>query len=157
MTLESGMLLPLAASNLSFLPDERGQAETFVRLVERLRARLGESAVQGLDTFADHRPERAWRTCEPGSGNGTTDGWPPSARPLWLLRAPRPLAEIAEIPQHQGALTLLTAPERIESGWWDGDDVKRDYFVARNPAQSLLWIYRESRAGGGWYLHGFFS
>ena len=54
-------------------------------------------------------------------------------------------------------MTLLAGPERIESGWWDGNDVARDYFVARNPAQSLLWIYRERREGGGWYLHGFFA
>jgi protein ImuB len=152
--MESDGLLPLASRNLSFLPDERVSAETVIQLVERLRARLGENAVQGLDTAADHRPERAWRACEPGNGNAAPGEWAPSARPLWLLPTPRPLAHIAEIPQHEGPLTLLTAPERIESGWWDGDDVRREYFVACNPAQSLLWIYRE---GGGWYLHGFFA
>jgi protein ImuB len=154
IAMESDGLLPLASRNLSFLPDERASAESVVQLVERLRARLGENAVRSLDTAADHRPERAWRTCEPGNGNAAPGEWPPSARPLWLLHAPRRLRQIAEMPQYEGPLTLLTAPERIESGWWDGDDVKREYFVARNPAQSLLWIYRE---GGGWYLHGFFA
>jgi protein ImuB len=48
----------------------------------------------------------------------------------------------------------MTSAERIESGWWDGNDVGREYFVARNPVQSLLWIYRDVQ---GWYLHGFFS
>jgi protein ImuB len=81
---------------------------------------------------------------------------PPSARPLWLLQSPRPLAEISEIPQYEGPLTLLTLPERIESGWWDGHDIVREYYVARNPAHALLWVYREPR-GSGWYLHGFFS
>jgi len=154
MTLESGMLLPLPSGNLTFLPDEREQTEALSRLIERLRARLGENAVQGLDVIADHRPERAWRACEPGNGEGTWITWRSATRPLWLLNTPRPLAQIHEIPQYEGPLTRLTAAERIESGWWDGDDVKREYFVARNPAQSLLWIYRES---GGWYLHGFFS
>jgi protein ImuB len=51
----------------------------------------------------------------------------------------------------------MTRPECIESGWWDGNDVQREYFVACNPAQSLLWIYRENRKNSGWYLHGFFS
>ena len=157
IAMESAGLQPLASRNLSFLPDDRASAETIVQLIERLRARLGEDAVQGLDTVADHRPERAWRACAPGEESGAPSTWPPSARPLWLLHAPRPLMEIAEIPQHGGPLTLLTAPERIESGWWDGNDVKREYFVARNPAHSLLWIYRESREGGGWYLHGFFG
>ena len=59
--------------------------------------------------------------------------------------------------RQQGTLELLEGPERIETGWWDGDDVERDYFVARNPAGSLLWIYRERRVPAMWYLHGLFS
>jgi protein ImuB len=156
LAMESEMLLPLASSNLTFLPETQAGTETATRLVERLRARLGEEAVQGFDTLPDHRPERAWRPCEPGKESSTPGVWPASARPLWLLPAPRPLAEIGEVPQYEGPLMLLTTPERIESGWWDGHDVAREYFVAANPAQSLLWIYREPRRGG-WYLHGFFS
>jgi protein ImuB len=155
VALESGLLLPLASSNLTFLPDVREQAETAARLIERLRARLGDEAVTGLATVADHRPEHAWRATGPGSG--TESVRPALSRPLWLLHAPRPLAEIAAVPQHEGPLTLIAGPERIESGWWDGSDVARDYFVARNPTQSLLWIYRERHASGGWYLHGFFG
>ena len=157
LTLQSERLLPLASCNLSFLPDDREQATAFAHLVERLRARLGENAVQGLDTFADHRPERAWSTRAPGGENSQRVTWPSSARPLWLLDPPRPLVTRAEIPQYEGPLSIMTRPERIESGWWDGNDVKREYFVARNPAESLLWIYRERRENGGWYLHGFFS
>jgi protein ImuB len=156
LALESETLLPLASSNLSFLPDERAGTETAARLVERLRARLGEEAVRGFDTLPDHRPERAWRHCEPGKESGAPRAWPAGTRPLWLLDSPRPLVEIGEVPQYEGPLTLLTAPERIESGWWDGHDVAREYFIACNRAQSLLWIYREPRQGG-WYLHGFFS
>ena len=154
MTLESRTLLPLAPGNRAFLPDDREQSEALARLVERLRARLGENSVQGLDVVADHRPERAWHAPEPGNGDGTWITWRPSARPLWLLNAPRPLAQVRDIPHHEGPLTLMTAAERIESGWWDGNDVEREYFVARNPAQSLLWIYRDVQ---GWHLHGFFS
>ena len=131
ITLESERLLPLPAGSLAFLPDEGGQAEALARLVERLRARLGENAVQGLDAVADHRPERAWHAREPGNGDGAWITWRPSARPLWLLNTPRPLAQIREMPQHEGPLTLMTTAERIESGWWDGDDVQRDYFVAQ--------------------------
>jgi len=155
VALESGLLLPLASSSLTFLPGAREQAETAARFIERLRARLGNEAVKGLATVADHRPEYAWRAAEPGSGTGSAQ--PPLSRPLWLLHVPRPLAEIAAIPQYGGPLMLVAGPERIESGWWNGNDVARDYFVARNPAQSLLWIYRERHAGGGWYLHGFFA
>jgi protein ImuB len=153
--LESELLLPLASRNLTLLPDAREGAETAARLVERLRARLGEHAVQGLDTVADYRPELAWREVAPGTE--ARDMQRATPRPLWLLDAPRRLGEIAAIPQHDGPLTLLAGPERIESGWWDGGDVGRDYFVARNPALSRLWIYRDRRESRGWYLHGFFS
>jgi protein ImuB len=157
LAMESEKVLPLASRNLSFLPDSREQVETIVQLIERLRARLGEKAVQGFNAIADHRPERAWLACEPGKESVVSAGLPVSARPLWLLPSPRPLAEIADIPQYEGPLTLLTTPECIESGWWDGHDVVREYYIARNPAQSLLWIYRQSRESSGWYLHGFFS
>jgi protein ImuB len=160
--LESVLLVPLAARNLALLPDARERAETIVRLIERLRARLGENAVQGLDIAADHRPEYAWRT-DAGVGHGREPGvssqsaWLPLARPLWVLHAPRPLADRDGKPQQDGPLALVAGPERIEAGWWDDDDIAREYYVARNPAQSLLWIYRECRAGGGWYLHGYFA
>jgi protein ImuB len=157
LAMQSGRVLPLASRNLSFLPDTREEVETIAQLIERLRARLGEEAVQGFDTIADYRPERAWRACEPGKESTVSAGLPASARPLWLLPAPRPLLEIADIPHYEGPLTLLTLPERIEAGWWDGNDVVREYYVACNPARSLLWIYRQSHEKSGWYLHGFFS
>jgi protein ImuB len=100
--------------------------------------------VHGLAAHSDHRPEHAWRRVEPGE-------WDPreapalGPRPLWLLE-PKKLKE--------GGFTPLVGPERIESGWWDGDDAKRDYFVARLPDSSLAWIYREE---GEWYLHGLFA
>jgi protein ImuB len=49
IALESEILLPLASTNLSFLPDARASAENLARFIERLRARLGENAVQGFD------------------------------------------------------------------------------------------------------------
>jgi protein ImuB len=80
-----------------------------------------------------------------------------AGRPLWLLPQPRALAQIADAPCYDGRLRLLAGPERIESGWWDGGDVARDYFVASNPSEALLWVYRERDARAGWFLHGFFA
>jgi protein ImuB len=155
IALESELLLPLASRNLSLLPDASQQEEAAAQLIERLRARLGDTAVLGLKRYADHRPECAWRACEPGSQDTASEVI--AGRPLWLLPQPRPLTEIAAAPCYDGRLTLLAGPERIESGWWDGRDVLRDYFVASNPAESLLWIYRERNANARWFLHGFFS
>jgi protein ImuB len=163
ITLESELLLPLASRNLTLLPDAGQQEEAAAQLIERLRARLGDEAVQGLKRFADHRPERAWRACPP-SGRIDGGGAAPSpsavltaGRPLWLLGEPRPLSEVAAAPCYDGRLTLLAGPERIEAGWWDGHDVTRDYFVASNPSEALLWIYRERNQNARWFLHGFFA
>ena len=53
---------------------------------------------------------------------------------------------------------MLAGPERIESGWWDGDDAKRDYFIARLPDGALAWVYREGgRSSPCWYVHGLFA
>ena len=164
IALESELLLPLASRNLTFLPDAGQQEEAAAQLIERLRARLGDEAVQGLKRFADHRPERAWRACPPAGRVNDGGGAAASAsaaftagRPLWLLGEPRPLSEIAAAPCYDGRLTLLAGPERIEAGWWDGHDVTRDYFVASNPSEALLWIYRERNQNARWFLHGFFA
>ncbi|MGQ0749132.1 MAG: Y-family DNA polymerase [Betaproteobacteria bacterium] len=157
ISLRGDRVEPLSSRNLSFLPDEQRGRESAVHLVERLQARLGVKAVLGLATHPDHRPERAWRLCR--AGESPAPGIPPefSARPLWLLARPQPLREVAAIPHHEGPLSMLAGPERIESGWWDGHDVTRDYFVACNPAQSLFWIYRERSASPVWHLHGIFG
>ncbi len=157
IALASESLVPMPARNLSFLPAPGDHSETVSRLIERLRGRLGDAAVQGLGLAADHRPERAWRKSEPGRDAGASDPARQVPRPLWLLAVPLRLDASVDTPCYEGPLTLLAGPERIESGWWDGADVTRDYFVARTAAQSLLWIYRERREIGAWYLHGFFA
>ena len=57
----------------------------------------------------------------------------------------------------RGVLVLEAGPERIESGWWDGADVSRDYYLAHNPQGEKLWIYEDRREPGTWYLHGVFA
>jgi protein ImuB len=73
-------------------------------------------------------------------------------RPLWLLDPPRPLKE-GETPWLDGPLTLLSGPERIESGWWDGGDVARDYFVACDTDGAKFWVFKDEQ----WFLHGIFA
>ncbi len=165
IAIASGRVTPLASRNLAFLPDSAGNEESSSRFVERLNARLGAHTICGLTPHADYRPERAWRACQPGAAvnvNENTGSSLMPSRPLWLLTTPRPLRESgatnAAPHDHEGGLlSLLAGPERIEAGWWDGQHVARDYFVARNQAQSLLWIYRERSAAARWYVHGFFS
>ncbi len=144
--LEAGEIELLPEKSLGFFDDPRG-GEEWLRLVERLQARLGSEAVHGLDTQDDHRPERAWVPVFPGKEIPAKEKIQRQARPLWLVDPPRRLAE--------GEFSLLAGPERIESGWWDGAEARRDYFIARTGEASLAWVYRERE--GGWFLHGYFA
>ena len=124
------------------------------RLVERLRARLGDEAVRGFQPHPDHRPELAWKTSSPGAvvrdpGN--------ARRPLWLLPKPVALSWRDGTPWLDGRLAIESGPERIESGWWDEGDVARDYFIASDAAHGCYWIYRERYDTRRWFLHGLFA
>lgn len=143
-------------------PGEHGHASAgeMPALVEHLRARLGAQAVQGIARVQDHRPENAWRVAEPAftrTDSSAGDAGAPFRRPLWLLQAPRPLEAPRGRPRHDGPLELLAGPERIESGWWSGADIQRDYYVARDPRGSQLWVFRECTGARKWFLHGIFG
>jgi protein ImuB len=154
IALEALELAQLAPRNFSLFPDRERSREEKAALVEKLRARLGDDAVHGLSLYPDARPELAWREAEPGTKMQPAPKLP---RPAWLLAQPRRIDLRDGAPWLDGRLTLLDGPERIESGWWDGDDVMRDYFVARNADGAAFWVYRERSAGGHWFLHGLFA
>ncbi len=126
--------------------DERPQQSLpWEQLRERLRARLGDDAVQGLAARADHRPECAWQS-QPLVGHALPPDIAP--RPGWLLAEPKPL--------HEASLRVLAGPERIESGWWDGSDVRRDYYLVETRTGQRGWAFR-SPEGGPLLLHGWFA
>jgi protein ImuB len=141
--LEASGLAPLTGATPGLFGDARSEEEEWDRLTERLQARLGGARVHGLATHPEHRPERAWRV-PAGAETGAAEA-APGPRPVWLLEPSRRLEE--------GDFVLLAGPERIESGWWDGGDVARDYFIAAR-GSSLAWIYRTRE---GWFLHGLFA
>ncbi len=134
------------------------QGERLAGLVERLRLRLGIHAVHGLRASPEHRPEKAWQPVVDAMESGPAFAGTASCgpRPLWILARPAALARRGDTPLFHGALVLEDGPERIEAGWWDGDDVRRDYYVARSRWGMRLWVFRERRSGR-WYLHGLFG
>lgn len=141
--------MQLAPRNFSFFTSRSDTTEERITLVERLRARLGRASVHGLVLVPEHRPELAFREAEPGT---SSTYHPEKERPLWLLHVPRPV--------DPAGLQLLDGPERIESGWWDGNDIRRDYYTALDHKTSRLWVYRETdrRAESEhWFVHGVFA
>lgn len=143
-------IVPLEASNGDMFPNDTeardgAEAGDANLLLERLRIRLGKEAVHGIAPAADHRPEQASRHCDAGDETALPHNL---QRPLWLL--PKPL------PCQKGQFVLKTGPERIESGWWDGRDVARDYYVAQGRNGSQLWVYCD-RVSGAWFVHGLFA
>jgi protein ImuB len=158
MELISGFLRGLPASSLDAFAGlaRAGSRDSAPQLVERLRARLGEEAVYGVCLIAEHRPEAAWRrvhelrlSAMPKVEEGMADQDMPDQdmpRPIWLLHEPLPLLK----PE------ILQGPERIESGWWDGKGVARDYYVARQSHGIRLWVFQE-RQSKRWYVHGVFA
>ena len=141
-----------APPNGELFPTRGSEALGLARLLERLRARLGDAQVQQLEAVADHRPERASRGVPAHSQAGVSSSNPgrasplaslPLHRPAWLLPDPLPLAERHALPLLEGQpLQLLAGPERIEAGWWDGELAARDYFIALAADGSLVWVWR---------------
>jgi protein ImuB len=53
---------------------------------------------------------------------------------------------------------ILTGPERIESGWWDGGDVRRDYYMVETGDGQRAWVFRPAGdADTPPMLHGWFA
>lgn len=148
--------------------DQRpASAVPWEQLRERLRVRLGPQAIHQVGPSADPRPEHAWQRLDadggglrppagivpesatrPGNhaGSARIDAPP---RPGWLLPSPRPLAA----PIHR----ILAGPERIESGWWDGGDVRRDYYILETGHGQRAWAFTPAGKPGPWMLHGWFA
>lgn len=179
--LRSGAAQALQADEASLFDTNRQRQRASIHhLKERLSARIGDNCVHGITTVAEHRPHYAWSTAEAGDRR-----LPPCAavpnhpqacqspllladmrrtnslllrRPLWILPEPLPLiTNPAGDPEYHGPLKLVDGPERIETGWWDGKGIARDYYVATNVKGVHLWIYRNRNRQATWHLHGIFG
>ena len=142
--------------NASWLLDQATQTSAWHTLADRLAARLGQAQVFSVCVQDDHRPELGWVRAEQSTAKPVKEA-ARKAPPLWLLEPPRALVLQGQRLQYHGDLQLIAGPERIETGWWDGQPARRDYFIARNALGELVWIYRDLRDRTKWYLHGLFS
>jgi protein ImuB len=180
LRLRSLQTQPMAGESHSLLPDDLRKGDSLHQTLERLGARLGPDQVLCAQPQADHRPEhmQRWVPWQAPAVNknapksGAARAMDTGARglngaelldeaaalyPTWLLPMPQRLAVRQQCPQYQGPLTLLAGPQRLETGWLEGEPALRDYFVARSPQAGLVWVFRERMGAQDWYLHGLFA
>lgn len=143
LVLRAEAFAPVRVRQFDLFAPHGGEEDEWQGVLDRLHARLGAAAVQGLGLRADARPEKSWSRLPTGGEIPA----PRKPRPLWLLPEPRALA---------AAPQCVRGPERIEGGWWDGADVQRDYYVAETGEGARLWVYRE-QLSGRWFLHGLWA
>jgi protein ImuB len=155
--IRTGFLVPLTIEAADLF--ERVPVGTLTRaLLERLQERFGAAAVYAVRAVAEHRPEKAWTKLN-GEAEAQARGgeWlEPQDRPLWLLQRPVPLDSAVARDHYRGSIELCSGPERIESGWWDEQDVARDYYAAVSSHGQKLWVFRDRRSRV-WHLHGLFG
>ena len=170
LELRSGELQPLAAQSSSLWRAGEhggGAARESPALIERLRARLGAGAVYALCLVPEHRPERSWQVAEPAclpraQRARPRRAWRPRPRRRRLRRGVgsrgAPAAPGTACVARCGCcsrrsasegirpLQLLDGPERIETGWWDGEDMARDYYIARDARARCVGVPRAPAA-----------
>lgn len=167
-------------------------------LVERLAARLGDTAIQQLRQQSQALPERNYvqrkrmtlqqpvkQTPKTNSRSPSQNSAPAGSleRPSRLFAQPKRLKILgpqrcsvaagnnqASQQRIQGAwvpqdfqlgkrsykIVFAVGPERIESQWWEGRWVRRDYFRVHTEQGQRFWIFREAR-NHNWYVHGDFA
>ncbi|WP_462174377.1 Y-family DNA polymerase [Pseudoalteromonas xiamenensis] len=114
-------------------------------LLSILQAKLGKDAVRGVCVTDDPRPEFATQYVAPLSESQTSlDSV--LLRPTFLFPTPKPLSQ---------QVVIVHGPERLTTGWWDGQPQVRDYFIARDTQGCWLWIFRTETQR--WFVHGMFS
>jgi protein ImuB len=133
-------------------------------LVDRLSNRLGQHAVVRVRLVPDAQPEMAYRYVPLVKHCRRLpcgkDAKPQAARPLRLLTTPLLLPSGLPLPLrffgHAHRIAKTWGPERIETGWWRGQTVGRDYYRVETSTGRRFWIFRNLR-DGRWFLHGVFE
>ncbi|TWT40019.1 hypothetical protein RAS1_44120 [Phycisphaerae bacterium RAS1] len=161
-----------------FDPRPRENDEAFGCLLDRLIGRLGAAVLQA-ELRDDHQPEWAVGWKAEGAGHRAQGARPQQfpapcalrptplpARPLRLLPRPLVVRAMAVVPDGpptwfsyggcEYAVAQANGPERIETGWWRGPDVRRDYYRVTVESGEQFWLFRD-RDDERWYMHGMFE
>jgi protein ImuB len=153
-------------------------ADSFIRLADRLSVRLGKRAVYLAEHNDSHIPERA--ECFVGFDTQVmTEELGPyktGPRPLRMFENPERVDVIADVPDGPPArfvwrrkvrkVVRAEGPERIAPEWWKLSEKgarARDYYRIEDEEGRRYWIYRhglyDDNRGGPpqWYVQGMFA
>ncbi len=143
-------------------------------LLDRLSNRLGATAVVHAALVPEAQPElsvshepvaelarvRAAATSQRTCTSSTT------SRPLRLFTPPQRIEATAAGPEgapmhfrwdrRDHRVIRSWGPERMESGWWRGECVCRDYFRVEVQTGQHFWLFR-SFEQSAWFIHGAFD
>lgn len=118
----------------------------------RSKRALAQQAARKLTLFSEDSPSAAPLRA--------------ATRPLTLLSPPRPLEVVALAPEgpplqfvyggERQHIVRHWGPERIETAWWRGASVRRDYYRVETDSGERYWLFRELREWQ-WFLHGAFG
>ena len=151
-----------------------GDPRQLADLVDRLSSRLGPTSVLAARMRAGTLPEDAYALipltgpqnskARLNSAAGKRKPLGPGQRPLQLLHPPQPLQALSvshgppiqfshagrnhRVVQHWG-------PERIETAWWHGHCIRRDYYRVECQTGCRFWLFRRLD-NQHWFLHGRF-
>ena len=121
-----------------------------LQLLAQLRTKLGEDCVLSPYLRPDHRLEAT--PVEQSRINCTQDSKQAMAtsdltsQPAFYTVTPSPLTEHADI---------LYGPIRIDTGWWDNQAIKRDYYILKTEQGAYLYAFRDQQSQ--WFVQGWFS
>lgn len=91
-----------------------------------------------LRLFSQQQPIRMVQTGREGSGSG-------GGGPIHFFWQ-----------QQEHRVTRSWGPERIETGWWRGTSVRRDYYGVETQSGCQLWVYCDLDQAT-WFVHGAFD
>ena len=162
MSLEATVTAPLELQQQELFSESspRRHPRNLAGLINRLSNRLGRRRVVRVRLVPDAQPEMAYRYVPVLDAHGRrtssrTKRVDSSRRPLRLLARPIRLTAGAQsqvdVLGHHYQIAQTWGPERIETGWWRGQAIGRDYYRIETTTGRRLWVFRRLR-DGQWFL-----
>ena len=155
---------------------QRPAPQQLAYLIDRISSRLGRDTVLGASLRSEPQPEIAFNY-QPLTGSSTVARKSTAAatvrhqavkelRPLFLLQEPvrihtphhhRPhrLPKTFGYASRTHTIKHAWGPERIETGWWRGQLIRRDYYQVEDNRGNRFWMFCNLHQGE-WFMHGVF-